>query len=170
MLYQGTVDLMGLAMPASASGHKWTLKAKFRWNKKRGGEKFEKKNGQSTMKWMHKCLIHPIIVTSVSCRCASLHNADGCLGCPKKHFFGCAAWQANIRWPVMPETRWQKIAAILWVLVPGLQEVSDPYSKVENSKLSYKAHRMLIRKLLGRKTDLISSNHSTIDILENTDE
>ena len=39
--------------------------------------------------------------------------------------------------------------AVLWVLFlpPDLQKVSDPYIKVEISKLTYKAHRMLIRKL-----------------------
>ena len=34
----------------------------------------------------------------------------------------------------------------------GPQRVGDRYSKVENSKLSYRPHRMLIRKLLTRKT------------------
>ena len=76
--------------------------------------------------------------------------------CPKNHFFGRASWQANIRWPAMPETRWPNMAALLWVLVPspGPQRVGDPYRKVKNSKLSYRAHRMLFRKLLTRKTAL----------------
>ena len=75
---------------------------------------------------------------------------------PKSTFYGLASWQSNIRWPAMPETRWPNMAALLWVLVPlpAPQRVGDPYSKVENSKLSYRAHRMLIRKLLTRKTAL----------------
>ena len=36
---------------------------------------------------------------------------------------------------------------------PGPQKVSDPYSKVENSKLSYEGHHMLIRRLFTRKTE-----------------
>ena len=37
---------------------------------------------------------------------------------PKKHFFGRASWQANIRWPAKPETRWPNMAALLWVFSP----------------------------------------------------
>ena len=89
----------------------------------------------------------------------------------KTPFFGCASWQANTRWPVMPETRWPKMVAPLWVLVPpSPPNVSDPYSKVENSKLSYKAHCMLIQKLLRRKIDLGYFQYSTINILKDTEE
>ena len=39
-------------------------------------------------------------------------------GVKKTHFFGRAGWQANIRWPVVLETRWPKMAAVLWFLPP----------------------------------------------------
>ena len=48
--------------------------------------------------------------------------------------------------------------------LPGPQKVSDPYIKVKIAKLSFKAHCMLIRKLLKRKTDLWHSQYYILPI------
>ena len=57
-------------------------------------------------------------------------------GVPKKHFFGHAGWQANLRWSVRPETRRSDMAALLWVLAPGPHNIrlGSPYnkSKIQN--------------------------------------
>ena len=61
--------------------------------------------------------------------------------CPKNHFFGRASWQANIRWPAMPETRWPNMAALLWVLVPspGPKVSATPIvrSKIQNYRTEF---------------------------------
>ena len=47
-------------------------------------------------------------------------------GNPKKHFFGHASWQANIRWHVVPKTHRPKMAALLW-LFPRVPQISTAH-------------------------------------------
>ena len=80
-------------------------------------------------------------------------------GVSQKAVFGGADWQANIRLPAMPETRWTKMTAQLWNLlsVPSPKnKVNDPIIRVKTSKLSYGAHRVLIRKLLTREKHIFN--------------
>ena len=60
----------------------------------------------------------------------------------------------------MPETLTKDGGSPLSFGSPGPQKVSKPYIKVKNSKLSYKAHHVLIQKLL--KAKLICDIHNTL--------
>ena len=66
------------------------------------------------------------------------------------------------------------MAPFLWVLAPSPTTIpkrsATPYFKAKNSKLTYKSHRMLTRKLLTREAALWYSQYSASNILTNPDE
>ena len=85
----------------------------------------------------------------------------------QKSFFGCASWQANIWLPSMPETRLANMVPQLWDLVPRApKRPATPIIRVKTPKL-YIAHRVLIRKLWTRLTDLNKPNCPISNSFEN---